>query len=122
MLGTISAAALWQIAYAPYVSDYSRYMPRDTGVDRHSGRATGAARWARFCQWCSARGRAGRAEGNLVAGLAFLTAGIAPLVLMVFAVGVAAANAMNLYCGALSTLTFGQTLFPRWQPGPAPGP
>ena len=31
-LGTVSAAALWQIAYAPYVSDYSRYMPRDTGT------------------------------------------------------------------------------------------
>ena len=29
-LGTVSTAALWQIAYAPYVSDYSRYMPRDT--------------------------------------------------------------------------------------------
>jgi NCS1 family nucleobase:cation symporter-1 len=25
---------------------------------------------------------------------------------------------MNLYCGALSTLTFGQTLVPRWSPGP----
>src|ERR1039458_5674331 len=32
LLGTISAAALWQIAYAPYVSDYSRYMPPDTGA------------------------------------------------------------------------------------------
>ena len=31
LLGTISTAALWQIAYAPYVSDYSRYMPHDTG-------------------------------------------------------------------------------------------
>src|SRR3712207_4112248 len=30
--GTLSLAALWQIAYAPYVSDYTRYMPRDTGV------------------------------------------------------------------------------------------
>ena len=29
---SISTGALWQIAYAPYVSDYSRYMPRDTGV------------------------------------------------------------------------------------------
>jgi NCS1 family nucleobase:cation symporter-1 len=46
-----------------------------------------------------------------------MTQGIAPLVLVVFSVGVAAANAMNLYCGALSTLTFGQTLFPRWSPG-----
>jgi NCS1 family nucleobase:cation symporter-1 len=26
------------------------------------------------------------------------------------------ANAMNLYCGALSTLTFGQTLVPTWSP------
>jgi NCS1 family nucleobase:cation symporter-1 len=30
-LGSVSAAALWQIAYAPYVSDYSRYMPEGTG-------------------------------------------------------------------------------------------
>ena len=31
-LDAISVAALWQIAYAPYVSDYTRYMPVDTGV------------------------------------------------------------------------------------------
>jgi NCS1 family nucleobase:cation symporter-1 len=30
----------------------------------------------------------------------------------------AAASAMNLYCGALSTLTVGQTLLPSWAPGP----
>jgi nucleobase:cation symporter-1, NCS1 family len=118
-LGTISAGALWQIAYAPYVSDYSRYMPRDTGVR--------PAFWASY--WGCTLGSflpmvlgaaVGLAapKGNLMAGLASLTAGIAPLVLIVFSVGVAAANAMNLYCGALSTLTFGQTLVPRWSPGP----
>jgi NCS1 family nucleobase:cation symporter-1 len=32
---------------------------------------------------------------------------------------VATANAMNLYCGALSTMTLGQTLFPSWSPGAA---
>jgi nucleobase:cation symporter-1, NCS1 family len=32
LLGLICAAALWQIAYAPYVSDYSRYTPHDTGA------------------------------------------------------------------------------------------
>ena len=31
-IGTVTVAALWQIAYAPYVSDYSRYMPADTGA------------------------------------------------------------------------------------------
>jgi NCS1 family nucleobase:cation symporter-1 len=30
-MATLSVAALWQIAYAPYVSDYTRYMPKDTG-------------------------------------------------------------------------------------------
>ena len=118
-LGTISAGALWQIAYAPYVSDYSRYMPRDTGVR--------PAFWASY--WGCTLGSflpmvlgaaVGLAapKGNLMAGLASLTVGIAPLVLIVFSVGVAAANAMNLYCGALSALTFGQTLVPSWSPGP----
>jgi NCS1 family nucleobase:cation symporter-1 len=118
-LGTVSAAALWQIAYAPYVSDYSRYMPQSTGAR--------PAFWASY--WGCTLGSflpmvLGAMVGlaapkvNLVAGLAALTYGIAPLVLIVFSVGVAAANAMNLYCGALSALTFGQTLFPRWSPGP----
>jgi nucleobase:cation symporter-1, NCS1 family len=118
-LGTLSVAALWQIAYAPYVSDYSRYMPRDTGAR--------SAFWASY--WGCTLGSflpmvlgcmVGLAAptGNLVAGLGSLTQGIAPLVLIVFSVGVAAANAINLYCGALSALTFGQTLVPRWSPGP----
>jgi NCS1 family nucleobase:cation symporter-1 len=117
-LGTLSAAALWQIAYAPYVSDYSRYMPADTGM--------GTAFWASYwgCSLGSILPMALGAmvgiavpKGNLVAGLATLTDGIAQLVLIVLSVGVATANAMNLYCGALSTLTLGQTLVPRWSPG-----
>jgi NCS1 family nucleobase:cation symporter-1 len=116
-LGTVSAAALWQIAYAPYVSDYSRYMPRDTGAH--------TAFWATY--WGCTLGSLlpmilgavvglGSTEKNLVTGLGALTHGIAPLVLIVFSVGVATANAMNLYCGVLSVLTFGQTLFPAWTP------
>jgi NCS1 family nucleobase:cation symporter-1 len=118
LLGTISIAALWQISYAPYVSDYSRYMPADTGPAQ--------AFWASY--WGCTLGSllpmilgavVGLAApgGALVHGLGQLTAGIAPLVLGVFAVGVAVSNALNLYCGALSTLTFGQTLFPDWAPG-----
>src|SRR5271168_3214690 len=118
-LGAISAAALWQIAYAPYVSDYTRYMPRDTGAR--------PAFWASY--WGCTLGSllpmilgamVGLAapKGGLVAGFAALTHGITPLVLIVFSVSIASANAMNLYCGALSSLTFGQTLVPRWSPGP----
>jgi NCS1 family nucleobase:cation symporter-1 len=118
-LGTVSVAALWQISYAPYVSDYTRYMPAETGAS--------PAFWASY--WGSTLGSllpmilgavVGLAapKGDLVHGLALLTSGIAPLVLIVFSIGVASSNAMNLYCGALSTMTFGQTLFPRWSPGP----
>jgi len=118
-LGTVSVAALWQISYAPYVSDYSRYMPAETGAS--------PAFWASY--WGSTLGSllpmilgavVGLAvpDGGVVHGLTVLTSGITPLVLIVFSVGIAASNAMNLYCGALSTMTFGQTVFPRWSPGP----
>ena len=117
-VGTLSAAALWQISYAPYVSDYSRYMPHDTGAR--------SAFWATY--WGCTLGSIlpmilGAMIGlaapkmSVIAGLALLTHGIAPLVLLVFSVGVATANAINLYCGALSALTFGQTLVPAWAPG-----
>jgi nucleobase:cation symporter-1, NCS1 family len=119
-LGTVSTAALWQIAYAPYVSDYTRYMPKDTGVR--------PAFWASYwgCTLGSLLpmilgamvGLAMEPKSSLVAGLAALTHGITPLVLIVFSVSIASANAMNLYCGALSSLTFGQTLVPSWSPGP----
>jgi len=118
-LGSVSAAALWQLSYAPYVSDYSRYMPRDTGAR--------PAFWASYfgCTLGSVLpmilgivvGLTMTAKGNLVAQLGVLTHGIAPLVLMAFSVGIAASNAMNLYCGALCVLTFGQTLFSTWSPG-----
>jgi len=119
LLGTISVAALWQISYAPYVSDYTRYMPADTGVV--------PAFWASY--WGCTLGSllpmilgavVGLAAppGSLVHGLAVLTAGISPLVLIVFSIGIASSNALNLYCGVLSTLTFGQTLVPSWSPGP----
>lgn len=117
VLGTISTAALWQIAYAPYVSDYSRYLPHDTGAL--------PAFWASY--WGCTLGSVlpmilgalvGLEAGSddLIGSLAMLTRGIAPLVLVVFCIGLATANAMNLYCAALSILTFGQTLHPPWAP------
>jgi NCS1 family nucleobase:cation symporter-1 len=124
LIGTISVAALWQISYAPYVSDYTRYMPADTGA--------APAFWASYwgCTLGSllpmilgvtvglAAPKDAFVHGGLVHGLALLTAGITPIVLIVFSIGIASSNALNLYCGALSTLTFGQTLFPAWSPGP----
>jgi len=118
-LGTVSVAAIWQISYAPYVSDYSRYMPYETGAK--------PAFWASY--WGCTLGSLlpmilgamvalAAPIGSLVHGLAVLTSGISPLVLIVFSIAIAVSSAMNLYCGALSTLTVGQTLFSSWLPGP----
>jgi NCS1 family nucleobase:cation symporter-1 len=117
LLGATSVAALWQIAYAPYVSDYTRYMPADTGVV--------PAFWASY--WGCAIGSilpmilgamigAGTSGQDITAGTAALTGALAPLVLVVFSVGMLVGNAMNVYCGSLSTLTIVQTLAPRWSP------
>jgi NCS1 family nucleobase:cation symporter-1 len=114
-MGTISVAALWQIAYAPYVSDYSRYMPANTG--------SRTAFWASY--WGCSLGSIFPmalgaviglvvADGDVVNGLTTLTHGISTLVVIVLSIGIAATNAMNLYCGALSTITILQTLFPSW--------
>ena len=120
-LGTVSTGALWQLSYAPYVSDYSRYMPHDTG----SRPAFWASYWG--CTVGSVLpmilgivvGLTMPGKGNLVAQLAALTHGITPPVLIVLSLGLAASNAMNLYCAALCVLTFGQTLIPSWAPGAA---
>jgi NCS1 family nucleobase:cation symporter-1 len=52
----------------------------------------------------------------VVKGLGELTGGFAPVALVAFTVAMLPTNAMNLYCGALSTLTIGQTFAPRWSP------
>jgi len=116
-MGTLSLAALWQIAYAPYVSDYTRYMPRDTGV-RPAFWATygGAVAGSVFPMFLGALLGAALPEADTVGGLGALTQGIGTLVIAVFGIGIAATNSMNLYCGALSTITVGQTVFPRWLP------
>jgi purine-cytosine permease-like protein len=116
-MGTLSLAALWQIAYAPYVSDYTRYMPRDTGV-RPAFWATyaGAVAGSLFPMFLGALLGAALPEADTVGGLSALTQGIGTLVIAVLGIGIAATNSMNLYCGALSTITVGQTVFPRWLP------
>ncbi|WP_044874841.1 cytosine permease [Pseudomonas sp. LFM046] len=117
-LGTLSVAALWQLAYAPYVSDYSRYLPEATG--------SRSAFWSSY--WGCCLGSllpmllgvmvALSIDGDdVVGGLIEATGGLSALLVAVLSIGIAATNAMNLYCGALSTITVGQTLVPSWSAG-----
>lgn len=123
-MGTISVAALWQLAYAPYVSDYSRYMPKGTGAApafwaSYSGCVLGTL----FPMILGAlvgtlAVTMGTDAGNveIVGSMGALLQPWTVAVVGIFCLGVAASNAMNLYCGVLCTLTIGQTFKPNWLP------
>ncbi len=123
-IATISVSALWQLAYAPYVSDYSRYMPQGTG--------SRPAFWASY-SGCVLGTLFPMVLGAVVGSLGTLVikdpanvdivgtlgAQLQPwtlVIIVIFCLGVAASNAMNLYCGVLCTLTIGQTFKPAWLP------
>ncbi|WP_037568339.1 purine-cytosine permease family protein [Phaeacidiphilus oryzae] len=117
LLGTVSASALWQIAYAPYVSDYSRYMPKGTG-SRPAFWATygGCVLGSVLPMLLGALTGAAVGGDDPVGGLSALTPGISTLILIVFSIGIANTNAMNLYCGVLCVITVGQTVRRSWVP------
>ncbi len=116
--GMVSIAALWQISYAPYVSDYSRYLPPDTGP-RHAFWASygGCVLGSVFAMALGALVGLAVPDGDVVGGLARLTGSVSTVVVGIFAVSVAASASINLYCGSLSSITLGQTFFPEWKSG-----
>ena len=112
----VSMGALWQLGYAPYVSDYSRYLPPDSGPRQ--------AFWS--CYWGTTLGAVlpmilgamigpAVADGNVVVAIAQLTGRVSLIVILLLVPGVAVAGAICLYGGALAMITFGQTLVPRWR-------
>ena len=117
-LATVSLAALWQIAFAPYVSDYSRYLPADVPV--------ASTFWATYMG--SVLGSSLSFIFGAVAVLAtpvgmdtmdavkLATGAIGPLMLVLFLLSVISHNALNLYGAVLSLITLIQTFAYRWIP------
>ncbi len=112
-LGTIllmiSIFAAWQITWAPYVSDYSRYLPQSTKSARtfwftYLGSAVGAC----FSMIVGALG-AVVAESQVSSNAPAYFAGLFPqvrwLFLIVIVLGVFAANLENLYGAFLTAFT-----------------
>ena len=119
-VGTFSLAALWALSYAPYVSDYSRYMPKDTGVRAaflatYLGNLLGSllpmVLGAALGIWLGA-------GGDLVAGFTRVAGWAALPVIVVFSIGLTCGTAMNLYSCVLAVLTVVQTCTQRFSPGP----
>jgi len=111
----VSMGALWQIGYAPYVSDYSRYLPPDSGPRQafwscYLGTMLGAV----LPMVLGAMIGPAVIDGNVVTAIARLTGRVSVLIMLLLAPGVAVAGAICLYGGALAMITLGQTLVPAW--------
>lgn len=118
-LAMLAIGIVWQLTYAPYVSDYSRYMPAKSG--------TKGAFWGTYlgCVTSSALLMIlGSGVGIAVAGVDTMTGlhgmlgpGLGAAVLVGFTLVAAAGNSVNAYCSALCALTLVETFFSGWRPG-----
>jgi trigonelline permease len=117
-LATVSLSALWQIAFAPYVSDYSRYLPENVGV--------ASTFWATYlgCTIGSTLAFVFGAVAVLavppgVDAMDAVKAATGPLgsmMLVLFLLSVISHNALNLYGAVLAVITSLQTFAYRWIP------
>ncbi|MFF3271791.1 purine-cytosine permease family protein [Streptomyces chrestomyceticus] len=118
-VGMTAIGILLQITYAPYVSDYTRYMPAHAASRR-------STLW--FTYWGSVLGSVLPMFLGIVMGIAVADDAIAGLdtvlggtlsavVLCSFAVIVVHVNSMNLYGTSLCLVTAAQTFRHTWLPG-----
>ncbi|HUY83667.1 MAG TPA: cytosine permease [Steroidobacteraceae bacterium] len=115
-LGMLSIGVFWQLGYAPYVSDYSRYLPPDTGPRQafwacYSGTTLGAVLPMIF----GALIGPAVAGGDVVAAIAALTGRASTAIVLLFVPGVAVAGAICIYGGTLAVITLVQTFASGWQ-------
>ena len=117
-LATVSLAALWQIAFAPYVSDYSRYLPTHVNVSStfwatYLGSTLGSSLSFIFGAVAVLAIPAGMETMDAVK---VATGSLGPLMLVLFLLSVISHNALNLYGAVLSIITLVQTFAHRWIP------
>ncbi|MBE7564134.1 MULTISPECIES: purine-cytosine permease family protein [Acidithiobacillus] len=112
--GVLGMAAIWQISYAPYVSDYSRYLPKDTGPK--------AAFWSSYLG-ATLGALIAMAVGSLI-GITSLSSvsggfgafsvlfGVTGIIfIVIWSVSGVEAAAMQLYCSSLTSISILQTFF-----------
>jgi len=116
-VATVAVGALYQIGYAPYVSDYSRYLPTATrAVPVFWATYLGAVLGISLPMALGALIGAAAPSADTATAMNSLTGSIGWLVVLVLGVGIFNANAINLYGGVLTTVTVGQTFKASWLP------
>jgi len=109
VLLAISIYVAWQITWAPYVSDYSRYLPASTSSKRvfwftYVGSAVGGC-WVMVVGALAGVVAAQAASADTSGYIASLFSGVKPLFFLLIFVGIVAANVENLYGAFLTVLT-----------------
>jgi purine-cytosine permease-like protein len=110
-LRMFAIGALWQIACAPYVSDYSRHLP--------AGERLGAVFWSSYLgsflgtvlpmalgAWIGALAPA----ADVITALGQILGPPGRLIAALFILGLVSSNGLNLYGGAVSALALGEGL------------
>ncbi|GAB6902318.1 purine-cytosine permease family protein [Kineosporia succinea] len=105
----VAIAATWQLTYAPYVADYSRYLPEATSVRAafwytYTGTVL-ASSWMFAFGAVATSAAAGAFDGGSVDFIAGLGGAPVWLFLLVILAGNGAVNALNLYGMFMSTTT-----------------
>jgi NCS1 family nucleobase:cation symporter-1 len=117
-IGAMSLAALWTLSYAPYVSDYTRYMPENTGVvPSFWGTYAGTAIGSILPEILGAMIGLIVGNGSVVGGFITGSGALAVPIVIIFTIALACATAINIYCGVLAVLTLIQTFVKGWMPG-----
>ena len=110
--------AVWQISFAPYTSDYSRYLPKSTGFGRtfaftYFGTSLGTIFAFIFGVLAVSAGQA----TDAMQAVQTQTGLFGYVLIFLFLVNIIGHNGMNLYGAVLSFITAAQTFRPAWVPG-----
>jgi len=117
-LATVSLGVIWQVSFSPYVSDYSRYLPRDIGIAApfwatYAGATLGSALSFSFGAVVVLATPPGTEAMDAVQQA---TGWLGPVLMLLFLLNIISHNALNLYGAVLSIVTAVQTFVAHWTP------
>lgn len=111
VFAVMAIGVVWQLAYAPYVSDYTRYLPKKTGPKlAFWSTYIGLVASSVFVMLLGVLLGAVAAE-NPLAGMASYLGTLGLIVLIIFAVTSAIINGIELYSAVMNGLTVLQSSF-----------
>lgn len=117
-LATLCLGIIWQISFAPYTSDYSRYLPASVGIGKpflatFAGAVAGTSLSFSF----GAVAVLATPDGtDAMVAVKQATGVFGPVLMLLFLLNIISHNALNLYGAVLSIVTSIQTFAGSWTP------